>query len=378
MSFGILALVGTAALLGPLLALPHRWRLPVVVGELAAGIVLGPMLTDLLTPSDPTVTFLADIGFALVMFVAGSHVPVGDARLRGALPVGLLRAALVGAASVPVAVVMARVSGTGHAALYTVLLASSSAALVLPIGESLHLRGPSFLALLPQVAVADAVGIAALPLVIDPAQAATSAVGAIVVVAGAGLLFVVLRAVERRGWRKAMHDVSQRRGFALELRVNLALLFTLAAVAQASRVSVMLAGFSFGLVVAAVGEPRRLVHQLFAVTEGFFGPVFFVWLGASLDLRALAERPALVGLGLALGLGAVLTHLVPRLTGQPVAVGALAAAQLGVPVAAAALGTSTGLLDAGEPAALMLGALLTIAVASVAAERVRRAEHAAA
>ncbi|HRA50097.1 cation:proton antiporter [Actinotalea sp.] len=378
MSFGILALVGTAALLGPLLALPHRWRLPVVVGELAAGIVLGPMLTDLLTPSDPTVTFLADVGFALVMFVAGSHVPVGDARLRGALPVGLLRAALVGAASVPVAVVMARVSGTGHAALYTVLLASSSAALVLPIGESLHLRGPSFLALLPQVAVADAVGIAALPLVIDPAQAATSAVGAIVVVAGAGLLFVVLRAVERRGWRKAMHDVSQRRGFALELRVNLALLFTLAAVAQASRVSVMLAGFSFGLVVAAVGEPRRLVHQLFAVTEGFFGPVFFVWLGASLDLRALAERPALVGLGLALGLGAVLTHLVPRLTGQPVAVGALAAAQLGVPVAAAALGTSTGLLDAGEPAALMLGALLTIAVASVAAERVRRAEHAAA
>jgi len=377
-SFGILALVGTAALLGPLLALPHRWRLPVVVGELAAGIVLGPMLTDLLTPSDPTVTFLADVGFALVMFVAGSHVPVGDARLRGALPVGLLRAALVGAASVPVAVVMARVSGTGHAALYTVLLASSSAALVLPIGESLHLRGPSFLALLPQVAVADAVGIAALPLVIDPAQAATSAVGAIVVVAGAGLLFVVLRAVERRGWRKAMHDVSQRRGFALELRVNLALLFTLAAVAQASRVSVMLAGFSFGLVVAAVGEPRRLVHQLFAVTEGFFGPVFFVWLGASLDLRALAERPALVGLGLALGLGAVLTHLVPRLTGQPVAVGALAAAQLGVPVAAAALGTSTGLLDAGEPAALMLGALLTIAVASVAAERVRRAEHAAA
>jgi len=377
-SFGILALVGTAALLGPLLALPHRWRLPVVVGELAAGIVLGPMLTDLLTPSDPTVTFLADVGFALVMFVAGSHVPVGDARLRGALPVGLLRAALVGAASVPVAVVMARVAGTGHAALYTVLLASSSAALVLPIGESLHLRGPSFLALLPQVAVADAVGIAALPLVIDPAQAATSAVGAIVVVAGAGLLFVVLRAVERRGWRKAMHDVSQRRGFALELRVNLALLFTLAAVAQASRVSVMLAGFSFGLVVAAVGEPRRLVHQLFAVTEGFFGPVFFVWLGASLDLRALAERPALVGLGLALGLGAVLTHLVPRLTGQPVAVGALAAAQLGVPVAAAALGTSTGLLDAGEPAALMLGALLTIAVASVAAERVRRAEHAAA
>ena len=42
-------------------------------------------------------------------------------------------------------------------------------------------------------------------------------------------------------------------------------------------VSIMLAGFSFGLAVAGVGEPRRLARQLFAVTEGFLGPLFFVW-----------------------------------------------------------------------------------------------------
>src|SRR5207342_1842284 len=109
------------------------------------------------------------------------------------------------------------------------------------------------------------------------------------------------------------------------------ILFALAGLAVRLHVSIMLAGFAFGLVVAAVGEPRRLARQLFAVTEGFFGPVFFVWLGTSLDLQALAQRPALIGLGVVLGLGAAVTHLVPRLIGQLAPFGALAAVQLGVP-----------------------------------------------
>jgi hypothetical protein len=44
----------------------------------------------------------------------------------------------------------------------------------------------------------------------------------------------------------------------------------------------------------------------------------------------------------------------------------LASAQLGVPVAAATLGTQLKLLRPGESSALILGALVTIAVATVA------------
>ena len=367
MDFAVLALISLAAIAGPLLALSHRWGLPVVVGELLVGIGLGPMLLDRLDPAEPTFAFLAEIGFALVMFVAGSHVPVGDRPLRAALPIGLLRAVLVGLASVPVALLVSHLFGTGHAALFAVLLSSSSAALVLPIVDALRLEGTAVLQLLPQVAVADAACIVALPLAIDPPRAGRAALGAVAVTACATLVYVALRESERRGWRRAVHDLSERRKLALELRINLAILFGLAAIAQASRVSIMLAGFAFGLAVAAVGEPRRLARQLFAVTEGFLGPLFFVWLGASLDLQALAHRPALVGLGLALGVGAGLTHVVPRLVGQPASLGALAAAQLGVPVAAATLGAQSHALAAGEPAALILGALLTIAVASVGA-----------
>jgi Kef-type K+ transport system membrane component KefB len=367
MSFATLALISAVAILGPLLALPRRWHLPVLLGELAGGIVLGPTGVHLVHARNDTLTFLADMGFALVMFVAGSHVPVRDSALRAALRTGMLRALGIGVLSAALGVVLAKAFGTGHAALYGVLLASSSAALILPIVDSLHLGGPAVLELLPQVAIADAVCIVALPLAVDPAHAGRAALGALAVLAAAAVLFVILRYLERSGLRLRMHKVSEKRKFALELRVNLVILFGLAALATGTHVSILLAGFSFGIVVAAVGEPRRLARQLFALTEGFLGPLFFVWLGASLDLRELGRHPALIGLGVALGAGAVAAHAAMRLTGQPLPAAMLTAAQLGVPVAAATIGSQSGALRPGEPAALLLGALVTIGVAVLSA-----------
>jgi Kef-type K+ transport system membrane component KefB len=162
-----------------------------------------------------------------------------------------------------------------------------------------------------------------------------------------------------------VHDLSERRRFALELRINLVVLFALAALATRTHVSVMLAGFVFGLAVAAIGEPRRLARQLFALADGFFAPLFFVWFGASLDVRALGEHPDMALLGVALGVSAVLAHLTARVAGQPPAGALLAAAQLGVPVAAATVGAQLGVLHPGEGPALLLGALVTVAAAAL-------------
>src|SRR5215471_604528 len=363
MDFATLALIALVGILGPLLAWPRRLRLPVVLGELGAGIVLGQTGLRVLDPSDSTFTFLANIGFALVMFVAGSHVPIRDQRLRAGLVTGAARAAAVGVVATALAVVISHAFGTGHTALYAVLMASSSAALILPIIDSLHLGGPHVLRMLPQVAIADTASIVALPLAIDPKHAGRAALGALAIMACAVALYFALRYIETTGIRKRVHRVSQERQFAIELRVNLAVLFALAALAVRTHVSIMLAGFSFGLAMAAVGEPRRLARQLFAVTEGFFGPLFFVWLGTSLDLRELGTHRSFIVLGLVLGLGAVAVHLTMRAAGQPLPAAGLASAQLGVPVAAATVGTQLHVLQPGEPAALILGALVTIGVA---------------
>ncbi len=362
MSFLDLAVVCAVALAGPVLAAPRHWRLPVVLGELLAGIVLGATGFGVLDAGGATFTFLGSCGFVLVMFVAGTHVPVRDPRLRTALRTGVLRAALVGLVAVGLGYAVAQLVGTPHAVLYAVLMASSSAAIVLPTVDSLALTGPDLVDLLPQVAIADSLCIVLLPLVIDTDHVVRAGLGALAVVAAGVVLFLLLRHVEAGGLRARVHRVSEERGFAVELRVSLAAVFAMAALAVAVHVSLMLAGFVSGLAVAAVGEPRRVAKQLFAVTEGFFGPLFFVWLGATLQLRDLADHPSMIALGLGLGAGAALAHLAAVVLRQPPAYAMLAAAQLGVPVAAATVGEQLHVLEPGEGAALVLGALVALGV----------------
>jgi Kef-type K+ transport system membrane component KefB len=105
-----------------------------------------------------------------------------------------------------------------------------------------------------------------------------------------------------------------------------------------------------------------VAKQLFAVTEGFLGPLFFVWLGATLQLHDLVDHPSMIVLGFCLGAGAALAHLAAVVLHQPAPYAMMAAAQLGVPVAAATVGEQLRLLAPGEGAALVLGALVVLAV----------------
>jgi Kef-type K+ transport system membrane component KefB len=374
--FQTLALLTAVGFAGPLLASVPRLRIPAIVGELIAGLVIGKTGFGLVDDANPTFQLLANIGFALVMFVVGSHVPVRDPNMRSAVPLALARAILAGVVAAALGFGLATEFGTGHAALYAVLMASSSAAMTLPMIDSLRLHGPQVLAVTAQIAIANAACIVLLPLVIDFRHAPTAALGGLAITGCAVVLFVLLRAADRRGWRQRMHDYSQKQRFALELRTNLLVLFGLATLAVSTDVSVMLAGFALGLVIASVGEPRRLARQLFGITEGFFSPLFFVWLGASLQVRELGSQPKYILLGLGLGLGGVLAHCAGRLLGQPLTFAVMSCTQLGVAVAAATIGTQERLLAAGEASALMFGSLLTIAATSIAGALAARGQTA--
>jgi Kef-type K+ transport system membrane component KefB len=364
--YDTLALLTAVGFAGPLLAAVPRLRIPVTIGELLVGLVIGKTGFGLVDDANPTLQFFASIGFALVMFVVGTHVPVRDPKMRSAVPKALARAALVGVVAAALGFGLAAAFGTSHATVYAVVMGSSSAAMALPMIDSLRLQGPEVLSVTAQIAIANTAGIVLLPLVIDPPQAAKAALGGLAITGCAVVLFLVMRTGDRRGWRQRMHDYSQKNRLALELRTNLLLLFLLAALAVSTDVSVMLAGFALGLVIAMVGEPHRLARQLFGITEGFFSPLFFVWLGASLQVRELGPHPKFVLLGVGLGLGGVLVHCAGRLIGQPLPLAVMSCTQLGVAVAAATIGTQQHLLAPGEPAALMFGALLTIGATSIA------------
>lgn len=371
MTFATLALLVLVGLAGPVLAGRRAWRIPVIAGELGAGLVIGSTGFGWVDAAEPTFTLLAQLGFGLIMLVIGSHIPIQDTAVRAAIGRGAAGAGIVAAIAVALGVGTALLFGTSHGAVYAVLIASSSAALVLPMLQSLDVSADSAAQLIAQIAIADVACIVALPLVLQPERVPLVALGGAGIAAVGVLLVLVLRRVGTHRLR-VLHEVSESRQFALELRFSLLALFGLAGIAQFTHVSVMMAGFTLGLVLSAVGQPRRLARQLFGMTEGFFGPLFFVWLGASINLRDLGSHPQMILLGLALGAAAVLAHLAGRITGLPWAHAVASAGQLGVPVAAVALGVETKALLPGEGAAILLGALLAVVASSAAVAVVSR------
>jgi len=361
MIFGALTLVVAAGLVGPLLASTHRFGPPVVIGEIAAGIVIGTSGFGWVDPTDPLLSGMASVGFALLMFVVGTHLPVRDRQLRSALAVGIGMAATVGVLAACTGRLLAPVVGLDRPGVLAVLLATSSGAVALPVLQGLGRSDRTVLVATAWIAIADVATVVALPLVLATGSIKRVLWGGLLVVLAAGGMLLVAMVVRDRSWVQRERGLSRDRGWGLDLRISLLALFACAWLATRFGTSILIAGFAVGMVVAFLGQPRRVAQQLVGIGEGFAVPLFFVHLGAQLDLGALFGSPRALGLAGAVGGVAIVVHIASALVWRlPPGMGLLASAQLGVPAAVVSIGLATNQLTAAQGAAVMASLLITL------------------
>lgn len=364
--FGSLALVVAAGLMGPLFASAHRFAPPVLVGEVVAGVVIGTSGFSWVDPDEPVLNGLALIGFALLMFIVGTHLPVRDLRLRSALSIGVALAATVSALAVVAGFVLAPVVGLHRPGIIAVVLATSSGAVALPVLQSTGDAGRTWLVTTAWIAVADIGTVLALPLVLATGGLARVVSGGALVV-GAGVVMLAIAEINReRAWVQRVRRYSHDRGWGLDLRISLLALFVCAWLANRFGSSILIAGFTVGIVVAVIGEPRRVAQQLVGIGEGFAIPLFFVHLGAQIDLGALLDSPRALALAGALSVVGIAIHVLAAVSwGLPVGMGLIAAAQLGVPVAVVSIGLASKQLSAAQGAAVMASLLVTLGACAI-------------
>jgi Kef-type K+ transport system membrane component KefB len=368
-SFGILALIVCVGLLGPVLSAVSPTLFPVVVGELVAGIVIGRTGFRWLDTTNVTVEFLANVGFAMLMFSAGMHVPLRNRALLRSIRRGTIAAVLVTALAIPGGYLLSRFHGADHPAVFALLLATGSAAVALPIlDEAGLLQSAAALTVLAQVTIADVASIVAVPLVLQPGRAARSVLGTIAVIACAVVILVLAAVARRHDIVRTLRRLSKKNQWALDLRLSLLVLFALAWLATVIGTSILIAGFAVGLMAAWLGGPKRFSRQVTGVAQGLFVPLFFVVLGAKIDLRAIASEPSLVGLAASLvALNLVIRLVVARLTQQPRGAALIATSQLGVPAAVVALGFQEHVISPGVGGAIITAALVTVALTAAGA-----------
>ena len=372
---GLLIVVAVAFLAPLLLGLAPALRLPSVVLELVAGIVIGPSVLGWVEVDEP-IRVLALIGLAFLLFLAGLEIEFD--RLRGRR----LTLVLVGfAASFVLAVVVGlglQAAGQVEDALFVaIVLVATSLGVVVPVLKDARKLGSDLGQLVVAAAsVADFGAVILLSLFFSRESAG---LGAQVVLLGGFALATVAALVVLLGLGRSMvftPVLVRLQDTTAQIRVRGAflLLVGFSALAVGLGLEVILGAFLAGAVLTLVDRDRAMTHpdfrrKLEAAGYGMFIPVFFVTSGVLFDLDALFASGSTVVL-VPLFLAAILVvRGLPALVYRSAlgrletgVAGLLQATTLPFIVAAVMIGIDLGALDEATGAALIAAGLLSVLV----------------
>lgn len=380
-SFVGLLIVALVAFLAPLLlGLSPARRLPSVVIEIVAGIVIGPSVLGWVKVDLP-IAILSVIGLAFLLFLAGLEVELE--RLIGRL---LLYVGLAFLASLGLALLVGyALFATGQVIsplLIAIILVSTALGVVVPLLKDAGESSTDF----GQLVIAGAMfaefgSIILLSLFFS--REATGTGTKVVLLIGFALLaaafaFVVLR-LERSARIAAVLLRLQDTTAQIRVRGAFVLLIAFVTLASLLGLETILGAFIAGVILRFVDGDRMMTHPQFrqkleAIGFGVFIPVFFVTSGIQFDLAALLSSPStilrvpifLVALLLVRGVPALLYR--PLVGGRrSVIAGLLQATSLSFIVAATQIGLQLGLITRATGAALIAAGLLSVLIFPIVA-----------
>jgi Kef-type K+ transport system membrane component KefB len=378
-SFTDLLIVVAVAFAAPfLLGLFPRLRLPSVVVEIVAGIVVGPSVLGIVEV-DQVIEVLALVGLGFVLFLAGLEIEFE--KLRGQV---LRLTALGFVVSFAVALVVALGLSAGGLVetplLVAIILCATSLGVIVPVlKDSGEIATPFGQLIVAAASIADFGAIILLTLFFS----GEGGVGATLLLLGALLVLAAVVFLTVRGAERSMRiraDLLRLQDTTAQIRIRAAIVLFVgfAAVAEELGFEVILGTFIAGAIISLLDRDEVMTHpdfrrKLEAIGFGFFIPVFFVTSGVRFDLDALvaeASNLAMVPVFLAAllvvrGLPALLYRRVLDARRTAVA-GILQATSLPFIVAASAIGLELGLIDAAESAALIGAGLLSVLLFPVA------------
>jgi Kef-type K+ transport system membrane component KefB/Trk K+ transport system NAD-binding subunit len=359
-------------------------RLPIVVGEILAGIVVGQSGFNLIT-TNPTIDFLAQFGFVFLMFLSGLEVDFraltrereGDAerpRWQRPVPLASLSFGLTVVLAVAIGYVLNTVGLTHNPILMGLILSATSLGVVLPTLKERDLVVTIYgQTLLLASVISDFATLLLLSIVIA------------VISRGFGidlLLFVVLAlvfgvAAKIGQWARrvpVLTRVIEQLSHAtaqIQERGAFALMVAWVVLAESLGVEVILGAFLAGAIISLMspGYESQLRGKLDAIGYGFFIPIFFIMVGERFDLRALFESkhglllvPILVISAYLIRIVAVGPFRALFSWRETIAAIVLLTSQLSLTVAAAAIALELGIISAAVNSAIILVAIITCTV----------------
>jgi Kef-type K+ transport system membrane component KefB len=286
----------------------ERLRQPAIVGQILAGLLLGPSLLGWLQPND-VLAALAEIGAILLLFTVGL-----ETRPRDLLAVGGT-ATLVGTLGVvvPFALGYAYMRATSHAGTESIFLAAAMVATSVGVTAAVLKDAGALGTHMARVILAAAVlddilGMIVLAVVTSLSEGRVHYLQ-LAIVAGEAILFSLFAILlGARIVRRLEPHVARLRtsNSAFVLAVVLCLGLSLASVYVG--MAAIIGAFLAGLALADQSERWRLAENVHPLYE-FLAPFFFVYLGVQVNARTLTE-PGVIAMAAVVTLLAIVSKLI--------------------------------------------------------------------
>jgi Kef-type K+ transport system, predicted NAD-binding component len=373
--FGFLGEIGVvlvAAFCGGLLA--RALRLPVLVGYLLAGLVVGPH-TPGFSADELTVKAVADLGIVLLMFAVGVQFSLdelkhvrrtalvgGGVQVGGTILIGIVLGLCVGWGLYGGLFLGCALSLTSTAVMLKLLeergeLASAHGSVMMGISVVEDLSAVLMVALLPSLA---AFGQA------DGAMAALAEVGVAILKAGIFLVATVFLAT--RGVPALLGRVARTGSRELFLLGVICLCSVAAFSAERLGLGLALGAFLAGIVVSESGYAHEVFSQVRPLRD-VFASLFFVSVGMMLDPEFVLSHAGIVtAVVLAILIGKSLVSMAPLhylgWQGKTVILAGLGMAQIGeFSFVLATMGAARGLIGPEVSGVILAAALVSILLA---------------
>ena len=355
-----------------------RMRIPWVVALLVGGMIIGPGALGWFE-SDDTIQFLANIGLIFLMFMAGLESRFSRIdNMRGQL---VVTAACISVIPTVTGIIIALSFGYSFltATLVGIIFMSSAVALLIPqFHKHKLLKSKLGKVILGSAISVDAVSLLLLSLYLDFTTSTFSPLtiflylGLILGVALIGWLIPKIR------WLTFSSEYAEEQDlFEKELRFIILILIGFVVLFEFVGLHAIIAAFFAGLVLAGSIQSRLIKAKLHALSYGFFVPIFFVVMGASVDLSVFLDGFAAFALTAAIVIGLIGSKfiggwLAGRLNGytntESSYIGVTVIPQLSTALAVAFLGFGEGLLDDKLLAAVVVLAVITATIAPIVTE----------
>ncbi|MGD8457231.1 MAG: cation:proton antiporter [Anaerolineales bacterium] len=386
LSFAPLLIVLTLAFVVPMvLARFKKLRLPIVVGELIAGIIVGRSGFGWVAHHDPVLDLLGEFGFVFLMFLSGMEIDFSNlgtlepaangqrSKRWGPIQLGITSFLLTLALSIAIGYAFYHFDLVKSPWMMALILSTTSLGVVVPVLKEKGISTGSYgQSLLVAALIADFATMFLITVLV-----AVISSGLTLDILLIGVLFVAFFFMYRFGMfffnrlavvRRTLEELSSATA-QIKVRAAFTMMLVFVALSETIGTEIILGAFLAGAIISLLKRPEDddLEDQLNAIGFGFFIPIFFIMVGVDFNLAALAESSQALILAPLLILAALAVKFLPGLVfrlsyswRQTWGAGVLLSARLSLIIAASAIGMRLGIITESVNSAIVLVSLITV------------------